>query len=732
MSASKQYPGLASKSPLPQVQHLRVPQATTHRVQANQVEPVPKASAASQADRQPKGNGSAFISQSNVDKRCDRARDWDRKRQLEAAYNDDFKIRPKGAASKKSKMSKRDARVNSLVQDTKNLYNAKDGKLFLNRSSVARRLLAEHVLKVCAGRGLKIDAAVSSDAQEFTRGTVLRCFPGLASLVAVSPKVEGYKPSQENNPDPKVYNEGIRPLGNKFFDPVIKQIIRIAVRQYRVYARMCMFEGSPDDKDKEEYNALREYLEAECVELLMWKCYDGDDRHSQQKRDTAFNEHPMNRMLEFLEHTCARTRIKGFKNFHAREQTRESGLTINDKIIDETIDHIIREHSERDGTRGRDPSDTHEPDPVLYAVLKETHGMLAQGLKQFTDAGRVNAVGYLTERIGIPYFKMASTDNDDFTASVEEPVPRGDGDTVASFSSGISEIRDAEIFPASDEHGIRTAIPQTLEDLKVNMSSDSMESNKQALSDLHDASPEMICTVRTRKYVTKKNTSGRKFDTNRCSRIISAAEDVMREDPEQFPVTYKFSLHRVALTFLCNYVQVYDSSALLATHKTSLRAVCAVALSLYGILLSSGSKALCPVLEAHTGPMTLMYQTKTKPKLIGLMGVKKLPSRFAGEGSPGDEASILDSNQFDRDLQCLKSEYQEFLKDLMFITPAECRKLERSSATSQRESLDSEGDSDDSDWDAPAKGGKGPGSDNSSDDDEDNITGALSDMEDGF
>ena len=617
-----------------------------------------------------------------------------RKRQLEAAYKDavpDKASRP--GSKKKKKLLKMETVEAQLIVEANHMYDGSDGQKVIEHFHVAKKMLVEHVLRTIATRGEEIDTAVQKSEP------CKRKFPGLAILCAKSPKLEGNKPSEHKNPDERVYSEGIRALGSAFYDPIIELVILTALRQYKVYTEMTKKECSEDEADRSESQRMFTYLRENCPQLLSWKCGEGDGRRGENAKLNAMHMYPLLRMLQLLERTSAgRTYVIPGK--------QEKGVTIHTKVVRRALAYIRDENKKEPGAskkgaskKGKAPWSSTGPDRAVYTVLKETHTMIQQGLKHFTDAGRKRAYEFFTKKIGAVYFKMATSGTSHISAKVPStPVPPP-GIAVKKHSSGLEHVAQARALPLKDEHMCRIAIPQKEDGLEAMMSAEDLRFNKEAVEELVQNYPHMRCNISAIKFIIKKD--GNTFDKLLCSRTISKLEDKNVDDPASVEVEYSYNLHPFALRFLCKYLEIPNAAALLATSECSLKAVHALALTFLGILRAENTgEKLCPVAEAHKGPMEILYTTQKtcSPHIIGLMGVKKPPLSLrppaGGEGDDSSDNDVNESqekNQYDRDMSGLNDVYKEAVKELMFISHDDCEKVIPGSHKFKSRAEDSDG-----------------------------------------
>lgn len=195
----------------------------------------------------------------------------------------------------------------------------------------------------CVGRCNKID----------TLRRPKLVFPGLAGLMAVTPKVKGFKPTAENNPDKNTYCEGIKQLGCAFFTPIIKKLLETAVRHHSVYNAMGKVKLSEDMEDIKCYDGYRAYLLDHCPEILQWK----ECAEDSNKADDALSKFPLLKWLKALEKTVAGV---------ATEICGNGGvLALRSKLIFNHFNHFFGNKSDKENLK--------DLDAVVGALVQSAH-----------------------------------------------------------------------------------------------------------------------------------------------------------------------------------------------------------------------------------------------------------------------------------------------------------------------------------------------------------------------
>ena len=702
------------------------------------------------------GNNTAFIS---ADPRHVQERAAHFKRQINAAYEDANKPPGVNPKSKRAKKQAENCAREPMIAEAKKMFNEEDVKQLSHKDPLMTRLVTQRVIDIFVSRGAAIDAVIpdmhqfdskprsagsqasfggKSDDEDFAgddddaagnRPSASRArlpFPGLASIAAKIMKIGGQKNSRPHHPEPDVFAECITPLGNKFYDPIVRAVIQSSVRMYKKYIEMVRLEHSESPVDVQRFQDLMRYLQTACPALLMWKYTDASAAGREGPDHTkapGLHRHPLNRMLLQLERTCART-TKIYQG------VRDGGKTLNAKMISEAIACIEYDHDQAniqgaaqeggaeeeggDGEEGeqndrttgkKNPPPT--PDRLLYAVVKAAHKAISQGLKNVTDAGRLQLLKQFVKEIGIVLYLSAGNGTKNYSVTFPgDHVVLGNDELQAEYTSGFEKVGKTKTFRQTDKHGFRTAMPGDIASLKTLMSEEDIEHNKVQLQKLAKAFPDMTCLVKTQQFVAEKTQGG--FSVPMCRLIMDSVEeaDAARYDgddqdhgactkkmPLNVKTQKKVKLHMLSLRLLLKYAQVDDTAVFLATSDKSLQAVHALALSLYGLFYSlQGKKGLeVPrVLSAHMGPLSMMYVTKQKAERIGLVGVQHLPfiskrvAKFLGmKELPSDELRVpvkdpsngFTRGGFDIDLSCLNKEYRGFMMNASFITPAKAREL---------------------------------------------------------
>ena len=768
------------------------------------------------------GNGShVFISNGKRHSEQEEKKAMLLKRQIHAAYDDANSGLDRKKPAKKSKKAKPSLKKTSaqvLILEAKAVLTAVDGKDMVTRegclSALIKKLLARRVISVIAGRGEAIDsgipaaaAMISGDSDQKDDATdanstssqptsTATCdsepplvFPGLASLMAKTPKLEGTRMSEPHFPSLRFYEEAIKPLGSKFYNPIIKTIITTAVRQYKMYTELAKLAVSQHAQDVAVFDTKFKYLRSTCPELLACKWTDeGPD--SIAKSREALETHPMNRMLQFLEKTSARTTaiiphvrdggrtlnskmITAVIDFYQNEQemaeaaadasARESALAAaadqssrgaaseegsekandeadgkaSDEADGEASDECGEEPDDRAGDgaeddgvepasmNARDNEASSPPDPVLYEIIKAAHKTITRGLRHLTDTGRTECLNDFVKCFGMVCFKGVSSEHYGMEMTTG-PVLADDGTLHERHSSGFQNVGDARTFSQKDDHKFQTGLPDDAVELRKVLDPSQSRENFKQLSKLSSIFPNMRCKVYMRKFILPKKT---KLKEEVCSAIIHRLETGAQsgKSPPRYLKTSKtVQLHRYSLHFLCKYLNISNEGVLLATSERSLKAVHALALSFYGVL--------CSIL-ADTTPENLSVVLSAHRGPLRVMyetrKISKNVGLFGVKCFPSAVRKVVRGtkgqilNTFEQDLACLNTDYKEHLKSIMFITAEDAKRLAPNAY-----SAGSDEDDSDHEWHETEKVTDGVGAKPAVEDD--GMADEVSDMDESF